>query len=314
MRRNPPSTIYRYLDQPSTQIIQTRNTHRHNTTLPSQILAQGARPLSLNTIHTTATKTQTHILLSPCSSRIGKAQTQSCHPLTPNTSHPDPNTYTCHTLHQHLSPHSSLTRHQHYPKHLNHVYHPYTHSPHPHLPRIPRQHCRHPSSLAANTHATQTTVHASQSLQQAHPQHRVPRQPHRQTEDYHVTTNTTQAHIPSSKSERNLIILQVNINGIKNKLEELKLLIHDTHADIITIQETSSPLKPKHAKYITSHQAGGGLITLIRDNITFTTTDIPSTINAHNTELQMVKVHINNTKHITIANMYIPPRDSTSTH
>ena len=25
-------------------------------------------------------------------------------------------------------------------------------------------------------------------------------------------------------------------------------------------------------------------------------------------------VHINNTKHITIANIYIPPRDSTSTH
>ena len=51
------------------------------------------------------------------------------------------------------------------------------------------------------------------------------------------------------------------------------------------------------------HRAGGGLITLIRYNITFTTT-----------ELQMVKVHINNTKHITIANIYIPPRDSTSTH
>ena len=28
----------------------------------------------------------------------------------------------------------------------------------------------------------------------------------------------------------------------------------------------------------------------------------------------MVKVHINNTKHITIANIYIPPRDTTSTH
>ena len=28
----------------------------------------------------------------------------------------------------------------------------------------------------------------------------------------------------------------------------------------------------------------------------------------------MVKVHINNTKHITIANIYIPPRDSRSTH
>ena len=39
-----------------------------------------------------------------------------------------------------------------------------------------------------------------------------------------------------------------------------------------------------------------------------------STIKAHNTELQMVKVHINNTKHITIANIYIPSRDTTSTH
>ena len=38
-----------------------------------------------------------------------------------------------------------------------------------------------------------------------------------------------------------LIILQVYINGIKNKLEELeelKLLIHDTHAYTITIHET----------------------------------------------------------------------------
>ena len=50
-----------------------------------------------------------------------------------------------------------------------------------------------------------------------------------------------------------------------------------------------------------------GLITLIRDNITLTTTDIPTTINTHNTELQMVKVHIYNTKHITIVNIYIPP-------
>ena len=56
------------------------------------------------------------------------------------------------------------------------------------------------------------------------------------------------------------------------------------------------------------------LITLLKDNITFTTTDIPSTINTRITELQAVKVHHNNTKDITIANIYIPPRDSTSTH
>ena len=179
----------------------------------------------------------------------------------------------------------------------------------------------HHHTLSADTHVTQTTVHVSQSQQPPHP-HRVPRQPHRPTKDDHMTTATTQPHRPSSKSERNLIILQVNINVIKNKLEELNLLIHDTHADIITIQETKLTHKaktPKVHNFTTVrtdklHKAGGGLITLIRDNITFTTTDIPSTINTHNAELQIVKVHINNTKHITIANMYIAPRDSTSTH
>ena len=131
-----------------------------------------------------------------------------------------------------------------------------------------------------------------------------------------MTTDTTQGHIPSSKSEKNLIILQVNINGIKNKLEELKLLNHDTHAHIITIQETKLTPKANTPKVhiFTTERADRLLITLIRNNITFTTTDIPSTIDTHNKELQMVKVHINNTKHITIANLYIPPRDSTSTH
>ena len=157
-------------------------------------------------------------------------------------------------------------------------------------------------------------MHASQSPQQRHPQHRVPRQPHRQTKDYHRTTNITQAHRASSKSERTLIILQVNINGLKNKLEELKLLIHDTHEEIITIQETNLRVNLTTVRNDRLHKVGGGLITFIRDNITFTTTDIPLTINTDNTELQMVKVHIDNTKDITIANNYIPPRDGTSTH
>ena len=159
----------------------------------------------------------------------------------------------------------------------------------------------HHHTLSADTHTTQTTVHASQSQQPSHP-HRLPRQPHRHTKDDHMTTDTTQGHRPSSKSERNLIIL----------------LIHDRHADITTIQETKLTPEantPKVHNLTTVradrlHNAGGGLITLIGDSITFTTTDI----NTHNTELQMVKVHINNTKHITIANIYIPPRDSTSTY
>ena len=129
-------------------------------------------------------------------------------------------------------------------------------------------------------------MYSSQYPQPPHP-HRIRRQPHRQTNDDHMTTKTTQAHIPSSKSEIAHIILQVSINGIKSKLEELKLLIYDTHADIITLQETKLTPKAKTPKVYHS----------------FTTTDIPLTINTHNTELQMVNVHINNTKHISIANI-----------
>ena len=67
----------------------------------------------------------------------------------------------------------------------------------------------------------------------------------------HTDSQHKVLHRPSSKSERNLIILQVNINGLRNKLEELKLLIHDTHADIITIQETK--LSPKIHNFTAVH-------------------------------------------------------------
>ena len=118
-------------------------------------------------------------------------------------------------------------------------------TPEPRVPlttTTPHQHCRH--TLTAHTHATQTTVHASQSQQQPHAQHRVLRQPHKQTKDYHRTTNTTQTHRPSSKSERNLIILQVNINRLRNKHMQTSS----------QFRKPSSPLKPKHQKYLTSHQ------------------------------------------------------------
>ena len=85
-------------------------------------------------------------------------------------------------------------------------------------------------SLSIHTFNTNNSI---QSQQPPHP-HRVPR---RHTKDDHMTTDTTQEHRHSRKRGCNLIILQVNIKGIKNKLEELKLLIHDTHAYIITIQE-----------------------------------------------------------------------------
>ena len=80
------------------------------------------------------------------------------------------------------------------------------------------------------------------------------------------------------------------------------MLIHTTHADVTTIQETKLASKaktPKVHKFTTLRtdrfqKVGDGLNKPIRDNITFTTTDIPSTINTHNINLQIVRVHINN--------------------
>ena len=194
-------------------------------------------------------------------------------------------------------------------------------TPHP----DPHQHCRHPRTLTLSQHTHMQ--HKQQYMHHSHRNNRTHNIGHYDnlTNRPRTTTGLLTPHKHTGqavKNERNLIILQVNINGLRNKLEELKLLIHDTHAAIITIQETKLTPKAKTPKIhsFTSvrtdrlHKAGGGLITLIRDNITFTTTDIPSTINTHNIELQMVKVHINNTKHITIANIYIPPGDTTSTH
>ena len=54
--------------------------------------------------------------------------------------------------------------------------------------------------------------HKQHTHESPHPPHRVPRQHHIQTKGNHMTT-----HIPSSKSERNIIMFQVNIKGIKNK-------------------------------------------------------------------------------------------------
>ena len=80
--------IEHWVHLPSTQRIQTHTSHRHNTTPPLPTLVQTHSPPTPP--HTTATNTQTHVQHSPCPHRIGKAQTQFSHPLTPlstNTSH-----------------------------------------------------------------------------------------------------------------------------------------------------------------------------------------------------------------------------------
>ena len=125
----PPSTIHRYLDLPSTQRILTHNAHRHNTIPPLKTLVQAPYSLPTHNQPPPTTATKTHVKPSPCSHRIGKAQTQSTLPLSPfPPTPPETNTYTSHILHQLLSSHAA------------HLIHP------------PHQPCRQPRSIMHSQH------------------------------------------------------------------------------------------------------------------------------------------------------------------
>ena len=138
-----------------------------------------------------------------------------------------------------------------------------------------------------------------------------------------VTTTPSTAHHKQTTTHP----LQTTINQRKkhrhtlnqHKQHQKQNLVHSTQPDIITIQETKLTQKAKTPKYTTihtdrEHKQGGWLITLIKDDITFTNINIHNAINTHNTELQLIKIHIGKTKDITVANTYFPPRDSTSPH
>ena len=177
MPKYPPSTIYRYLGLPSTQRIQSHTHHHRNPNTDT-------RPTGL-------------VKPNPI-----------LFPLTPHLlHHHEPKTFIFHTLHQLLSSHaahSSLARQLRLAQYLNHVYHPHTHalhSPQPHF-----------AITIAPSHSQHT--HIQHKQQYTHHSHRI-----------HIGTKTTsqidqgrphyytKAHRPSSKSDKNLIILQVNKNG-----------------------------------------------------------------------------------------------------
>jgi hypothetical protein len=119
-----------------------------------------------------------------------------------------------------------------------------------------------------------------------------------------------------------LKILQININGIQNKIYELNQLVQEHDIDIILIQETKlksnnkTPYIPNFS-YIRKDRIdnnGGGLLIYIKSNIIFTEIKIPDTVNQHNTEIQLVKLHFNKDKFLHIANLYIHPRDAQHPH
>ena len=133
--------------------------------------------------------------------------------------------------------------------------------------------------------------------------------------EHSINNNKTQQQINSKKT---ITIIQININGLTTKIHELKNLTDNTKIDIITIQETKPTHRTPYLKDYTAirtdrtYKNGGGLMTYIKKDIIFTELKTPHTTNHKLTELQHIKIHLANHKHLNIFNIYIPPRDTTN--
>ena len=184
MCRYPPITIHRYLDLSSTQIIQTHTSHIHNTThrsrpwskLPTHSPPTPPTPLQPKHRHMSNTPFVPIGLVKPKPNSL--IHSPPSPPTPPRAKHihmshtpPTPLTSTSPVLDKTPEPRVPII-------------HALTETtPHPDpTPGLPSP--SHHHTLTAHTHATQTTVHASQSPQQPHAQHMVLRQPHKQTKDY----------------------------------------------------------------------------------------------------------------------------------
>ena len=171
----------------------------------------------------------------------------------------------------------------------------------------------------ASYHPSQ--LHQLDSTKDSHPPHLTPYTPvnkNKQSSQQHDTKDSKPQN--NSTKNTNIIIIQINVNGINNKLHELQQLSKDTNADIITVQETKltntskSPILPGYTaiRKDRTYNKGGGLLTYVKNDITFSNNDIPPHINPQNTELQIITVHLSQTKNLKIANLYLPPRNSST--
>ena len=105
-------------------------------------------------------------------------------------------------------------------------------------------------------------------------------------------------------------------------MEELKYLMRTTLPDVVAIQEsklTPASRTPKIPHYTAirtdrKHKQGGGLITYIKSDTTFTHIMTPQIINTDYTEIQLLKIHTKHFKDITIVNIYIAPRNTATPH
>jgi hypothetical protein len=134
--------------------------------------------------------------------------------------------------------------------------------------------------------------------------------------------NTAAANSTKSNSKKpKLKVLQLNINGVRNKITELKQLLTTENIDVAVIQETKlhpSIKTPEIQNYSSSRQDrpgldpsnprnnGGGLITYIKNDLPYTKT---SSYSLPGIESQTVTIPLTQSKNLIITNLYIPPRN-----
>ena len=137
------------------------------------------------------------------------------------------------------------------------MYHSYTHSPQPHLPRTPHQHCRHPRTLTLSQH-----IHMQHKQQYKHHRHR-----NNRTHNigyYDNLTNrprtTTGLLTPHKHTDPAVDVREIS-SYCKSTLTDSETNSRNSNCLFTTHMQTSSqfrkpssPLKPKHPKYITSQQ------------------------------------------------------------
>ena len=122
----------------------------------------------------------------------------------------------------------------------------------------------------------------------------------------------------------NLVILQFNINGISNKLDELLHYMEKKAVLIAAIQETKLNSKSKiknTPNYTLVHRdrekdKGGGVAFLVHKDINFTLESTPPILDQdshlESITISVSGVTINNQDQLYIRNIYIPPQSSCS--
>ena len=136
----------------------------------------------------------------------------------------------------------------------------------------------------------------------------------------HSSHSKTPPHNMNPSHNRTLKILQLNINGINNKIAELQQFLNEENIDIAAIQETRlhpSNKTPEIKGYSCTRKDrplpassntkinGGGLITYVKEDICYSNTE---TYKLKDIETQTVTVPLIQTKNLIISNLYLPQK------